>query len=180
MSKKSLNIIFIGLFAVLQMFVIFLMHSSTNPIKAIAQESEENMEYKIDKTEQEWKSELTEEEYRILREKGTERAFTGEYDLHFESGDYKCAGCGQVLFTSDTKYNSGCGWPAFYDVVDSSKVKFIEDFSYGMNRTEVVCSSCGGHLGHVFEDGPRDKTGLRYCINSVSLDFQEADTTKKD
>lgn len=140
--------------------------------------SEEELDFNVKKSEQDWKKELTEEEYQVLRKKGTERAFTGKYDHHFEDGVYKCAGCGEVLFDSDTKYDSGCGWPAFY-YADSSKVKYIEDKSFGMTRTEVVCANCGGHLGHVFPDGPKDKTGIRYCINSVSLDF-EKDTSKTE
>ncbi|MDC1068666.1 peptide-methionine (R)-S-oxide reductase MsrB [Candidatus Kapabacteria bacterium] len=130
------------------------------------------MEYQVNKSENEWKTELSQEEFDVLRNKGTERPFTGKYDHHFEDGNYKCAGCGEILFTSETKYDSGCGWPAFY-YADSSKVNYIKDNTFGMVRTEVVCSNCGGHLGHVFEDGPKDKTGIRYCINSVSLKFEK-------
>ena len=130
-----------------------------------------NMEDKIVKTEEEWKKELTPEEYRVLREKGTERAFTGEYDHFFEKGIYKCAACGNELFSSEHKYDSGCGWPAYWTALAKDKVILKEDKSFGMIRTEVLCAKCGSHLGHVFEDGP-DPTGLRFCINSVSLDFE--------
>jgi peptide-methionine (R)-S-oxide reductase len=124
------------------------------------------------KTEEEWKKQLTPEQYHVLREHGTERAFTGAYWDNHEQGVYRCAGCGQELFTSGTKFDSGTGWPSFYQAIDPKAVKEIKDMSYGMVRTEVVCSRCGGHLGHVFDDGPQP-TGLRYCMNSVSLDFQK-------
>ncbi len=119
------------------------------------------------------KAKLTDEQYRILVEKGTERPFTGKYLDHKEEGKYTCAACGNELFDSSTKFDSGSGWPSFYDVVDQGNVELILDTSHGMIRTEVVCSNCGGHLGHVFSDGPRDTTGQRYCINSVSLDFKK-------
>jgi len=126
----------------------------------------------VDKSETEWKSELTSEEYRVLREKGTERAFTGDLLKNKQSGTYTCAACGLPLFSSDTKFKSGTGWPSFYAPYRSEHVAEEKDLSHGMVRTEVLCGRCGGHLGHVFPDGP-EPTGLRYCINSVSLDFEE-------
>lgn len=126
---------------------------------------------KVTKTEEQWRQELTPEQYHVLRQKGTERAFTGEYDHTFKPGMYRCAGCGQELFESDAKFDSGCGWPAFYQPASEDKVDAHEDSSFGMRRVEVTCSRCGGHLGHVFPDGPRP-TGLRYCINSASLKLE--------
>jgi peptide-methionine (R)-S-oxide reductase len=120
------------------------------------------------KSDTEWRAELTDEQYRVLREKGTERAFTGEYWNTKDPGVYRCAGCDTELFVSDTKYDSGCGWPSFYAPADEAVVETAEDLSHGMRRTEVLCQTCGGHLGHVFPDGPRP-TGLRYCINSAAL-----------
>jgi peptide-methionine (R)-S-oxide reductase len=127
---------------------------------------------KIEKTEAEWQAELSPEEYRVLRQKGTEAPFSGEYDHTFEPGTYHCAGCGALLFESDTKYDSGCGWPAFFAPADEAAVDEESDSTYGMTRTEVLCASCGGHLGHVFPDGPRP-TGQRYCINSAALKLEE-------
>jgi peptide-methionine (R)-S-oxide reductase len=127
---------------------------------------------KIEKTNEQWRQELTPEQYRVLREKGTERAFSGEYDHIFAPGTYRCAGCGTELFRSEAKYDSGCGWPAFYVPASEEVIDEETDTTYGMLRTEVLCAACGGHLGHVFPDGPHP-TGLRYCINSAALRLQE-------
>ena len=134
----------------------------------------DNSEYKVKKSDEEWKEILTPVEFQILREKGTEYAFTGEYFKHKEKGTYVCAGCGNELFTSESKFDSGCGWPSFYEPLSNEKVGEAEDRSHGMVRTEIVCNNCGGHLGHVFPDGPKP-TGLRYCVNSASLDFKKKD-----
>lgn len=134
---------------------------------------------KIVKTEEEWKKILTDEEYNVLREAGTERPFTGKYTDYKGDGNYYCKACGNLLFTSETKYHSGCGWPAFYDNAGNSAVEMRVDNSYGMERIEVLCKRCGSHLGHIFDDGPKDKTGMRYCINSISLDFKQDSTKTK-
>lgn len=126
----------------------------------------------IPQTEEQWRGVLTPMEYHVLREKGTERAFTGEYWDHKDKGVYRCAGCGQELFDSNAKFDSRCGWPSFYEAIDPEKVENHEDTSFGMRRVEVTCKRCGGHLGHVFPDAPHMPTGLRYCINSVSIKFE--------
>ncbi|HEX5757703.1 MAG TPA: peptide-methionine (R)-S-oxide reductase MsrB [Thermoanaerobaculia bacterium] len=128
---------------------------------------------KIQKTDAEWKEQLSPEEYRVLRRQGTERAFTGEFHDHHEKGVYVCAACGLPVFASDAKFESGTGWPSYWQPVAPENVETERDWSLGLPRTEVHCARCGGHLGHVFEDGP-PPTGLRYCINSVSLDFEKA------
>jgi peptide-methionine (R)-S-oxide reductase len=128
---------------------------------------------KIEHTEAEWRALLTPEQYLILREKATERAFTGTLTQNHETGNYHCAGCGALLFESGAKFDSGCGWPSFMLPAESTAVAEHEDLSFGMRRVEVTCARCGGHLGHVFPDGPRP-TGLRYCINSGSLTFERA------
>jgi len=128
--------------------------------------------YPVEKSPEEWKKSLDPMQYTVLREKGTERAFTGKYWDNHEAGTYLCAGCGEALFESDTKFDSGCGWPSFYAPKDGEGIDEETDTTFGMKRTEVMCSKCGGHLGHVFDDGPKP-TGLRYCINSASIDFKK-------
>ena len=127
--------------------------------------------YKIKKTDDEWKEQLSEEQYGVLRNKGTERPHSGKYNLHFENGTYTCAGCHQHLFESNSKFDAHCGWPSFDDSIKGT-VEYVLDKSHGMLRTEIVCSNCGGHLGHVFSDGPTE-TGTRFCVNSLSIDFKK-------
>lgn len=126
-------------------------------------------------TDSEWKKRLTSEQYKILRQKGTEAPFTGKLLDEKRDGSFVCAACGAELFNSDHKFDSGTGWPSFYDVAKSDAIKLADDFSHGMRRIEVMCANCDSHLGHVFDDGPRDKTGKRYCINSACLAFKAKD-----
>lgn len=130
------------------------------------------MTKRVEKSEEQWRRELSPEQYAVLRQKGTERPFSGEYDHVFEPGTYHCAGCGAELFRSDAKYDSGCGWPAFSAPAGEDAVEEETDVAHGMLRTEVLCAACGGHLGHVFPDGPQP-TGLRYCINSAAIRLEE-------
>ena len=134
--------------------------------------SDQSVRKTVEKTDAEWRAELTPEQYNVLRQRGTERPFTGEYDHVFDDGTYTCAGCGTQLFKSDAKFDSGCGWPAFSAPASGEVVDEETDTTYGMVRTEVTCATCGGHLGHVFPDGP-NPTGLRYCINSAALKLEE-------
>jgi peptide-methionine (R)-S-oxide reductase len=164
-----------GQFFISMTFFMLILNACTSgqtSVKPLAMSNQLSTDSnKVIKTEEEWKQILSPEEFRVLRQNGTEYAFTGKYDKFYEPGKYYCRACGNYLFSSDTKYNSGCGWPAFYDV-QKDAVVYLQDNSYGMKRVEVRCARCDSHLGHVFEDGPRDKTGLRYCINSVCLRFE--------
>lgn len=126
--------------------------------------------YPIEHSEAEWREKLSEEQYRVLRQKGTEAPHSGKYNLHFQDGEYHCAACGAKLFESPHKFESNCGWPSFDDAIEGS-IEYVQDRSHGMVRTEILCANCGSHLGHVFDDGPT-QTGQRYCVNSASIDFE--------
>lgn len=154
--------------------LVFFIAISTISVYAKTNKNEikiEHKKYSVIKTEEEWKKILPPQSYYVLREKGTERAFTGKYHDNHKKGTYYCLACNTPLFSSTTKFESGTGWPSFYQPIDKKNIEFLKDSSYFTIRTEVNCSTCGGHLGHVFDDGPKP-TGLRYCINSASLLFK--------
>jgi peptide-methionine (R)-S-oxide reductase len=158
-------------------FLIILAGCNSNGQMGM-EHKDKNLKFEVVKSENDWQKDLNHDEYSVLRQCGTELPGTGKYYNFYKKGKYVCAACGQVLFDSETKYSSGSGWPSFYDVITDSSVILLDDNTYNMRRTEVKCAKCGGHLGHVFPDGPKP-TGLRYCINSISMKFIEADSLKQ-
>lgn len=156
-------------------FILTIISCSQNNLKETTMEKPEKSNsntFKIQKSEEDWKKELTSEQFYVMREAGTERPFSGKYNMHFEKGVYTCGACGTPLFTSESKFDGHCGWPSFDKEIADGKILERTDTSHGMTRTEILCANCGSHLGHVFDDGPTE-TGLRYCVNSLSLDFEE-------
>ena len=162
----------------LAIIVLFSLTACNAQDKKKKEEAKAKTEFKVTKTDAEWRKILTADEYEVLRNKGTERPYTGKYDKFFEDGVYVCAACGNPLFESDTKFDSHCGWPSFDQAIKGSVI-YKEDRSHGMVRTEVMCANCGGHLGHVFDDGPEETTGKRFCTNSISIKFIPAEELKK-
>lgn len=158
-------------FSTAVLLVLFSCNGQTQTKNTSTQKPTSTMKEEINKTDEEWKKILSPEQFEVLREKGTERPFTGKYWNLNDKGIYTCAACGNELFNSSTKFDAGCGWPSFFESLDSTKIKTQTDRTLGMVRTEIMCAKCGGHLGHVFDDGPKP-TGLRYCVNSLSLDFK--------
>lgn len=154
------------------MKIIFSLYIALLTLSCKGQTNQKPMDAKKQVTEKEWKDKLSDQEYYVLRQKGTERPFTGEYWNTFEDGTYECAACGNPLFASDTKFESDCGWPSFDQAIKGSVI-YKEDLTHGMKRVEVLCANCNGHLGHIFEDGPKDTTGERFCINSVSVKLKK-------
>jgi peptide-methionine (R)-S-oxide reductase len=157
-------------------FSVFILFFAGQFLISCAQQTtkkDDMKNFEVQKTDEEWRKTLTDEQYQVLRQKGTERPFSGQYYYLDDDGVYKCAACQNPLFKADTKFDAGCGWPSFYEPISDKSVIEHPDYSHGMVRTEVVCAKCGSHLGHVFNDAPDQPTGLRYCINSVSLDFEK-------
>jgi methionine-R-sulfoxide reductase len=171
--KQSILILMVGLFALPS-----CGQTNTKAQNTKTENKTNPMEFPIKKTEEEWSKQLSSEQYYVLREKGTERPFTGKLLLTKDKGVYRCAACGNELFTNDMKFDSHCGWPSFDKEIKGGKIKTIVDSTHGMIRTEIMCANCGGHLGHLFDDGPTE-TGLRYCVNSLSLEFTPDSTQKK-
>ena len=172
---RKYNILAVALLALVSMVVLSAESDQKEKMKRVAEkgnQQEKAMTDKVEKTEEQWRKELSPEQYHVLREAGTERAFTGAYWNNHDKGTYQCAACGLPLFSSATKFDSGTGWPSFYAPISETSVIEETDRTLGMVRTEVKCRRCGSHLGHVFEDGPRP-TGLRYCMNSISLKLEK-------
>ena len=156
------------------LILFFISSGSEAQNKEAKSKTSKSMTYKIQKSDKEWKDLLTPAQFHIIREKGTESPGTGSYNLHFKKGEYACAACGILLFESTHKYDSHCGWPSFDKAIEGT-VEYKKDTSLGRFRTEILCMNCGGHLGHVFDDGPQETTGKRYCVNSLSLEFKEVE-----